>query len=162
MYNDGVVLLSNPDVQKYLAGLRVKDDCLEKFVQFQAPGVPVPVVGYIDMIGDDGVPIDFKTSSKAWGKDKAQGELQPLFYLTALDQLGVTEHGYRFKHVVFVRTKRPYVQELHSQFRKLDSLWLLSFIQQVWRGIEAEVFPPNPTTWKCSPNFCNYWEMCRW
>jgi hypothetical protein len=34
-------------------------------------------------------------------------------------------------------------------------------IQAAWRGIEAGVYPMNPSTWKCSPKYCEYWPLCR-
>ena len=34
-------------------------------------------------------------------------------------------------------------------------------IQKVWKGIEAGVFPENPSTWKCNPRYCEYWPICR-
>jgi hypothetical protein len=43
---------------------------IEKRVEMNVPGVPIPIIGYIDMIASDGVPVDFKTASRAWYADK--------------------------------------------------------------------------------------------
>jgi hypothetical protein len=36
----------------------------------------------------------------------------------------------------------------------------LNLIGHVAKGIQAEVFPPNPTGWWCSKKFCGYWDRC--
>ena len=73
------------------------------------------MVGYIDVITADGIPGDFKTSARTWTVDKALNETQPLFYLAALNQIGVREVNLRFRHYVFVKTKTPQFQVIeHS------------------------------------------------
>ncbi len=165
-YNEGVRLLKAEAVDELMTELHCDlnesgEPEVERFVEIQVPGVPVPVVGFIDLLMG-GVPCDFKVTGKAWTDRQAQGSLQPLFYLAALDQLGRSDHGYRFKHIVFVRTKVPKVQVIESQFRPMDVLWLMDFIPQVWKAIEHEVFPPNPGGWKCDPRYCEHWDRCRW
>ena len=38
---------------------------IERKISLSVPGVPIPVIGYIDIITADGVPSDFKTASRA-------------------------------------------------------------------------------------------------
>jgi hypothetical protein len=121
----------------------------------------VPVIGYIDLVGADGVPHDFKTSAFSWNSEKAAAETQPLFYLAALNQAGVQAHGYRFRHVVLVKTKTPQAQVIETQHRIGELFWLFEMIQAVWQGIEKGSFPPSPGAWSCTPKYCNHWELCR-
>jgi len=161
---DGLRMLAHPAAQELIARLSpLTEDgspAIEKRVELRVPGVAIPVIGFIDLIADDGVPVDLKTANRAWSQDQAERETQPLFYLAALNQAGY-KIDYRFRHVVFVKTQAPQVQTFESQHHPASLFWLYSAIQAVWRGIEHEVFVPNPTSWKCTPRFCDFWKVCR-
>lgn len=165
LHNEGLRLLSSPDIVKVVDALTCMVDeqgpCIERKVELRVPDVPIPIVGYIDMIGTDGVPHDLKTSAKSWNTDKARSEIQPLFYLAALLQSGNNLHQLRFRHVVFVKTKTPQVQVLESAFTFSEIFWLLEMVKSVWLAIEVGIFPCNPTGWKCSKDWCEYWPLCR-
>lgn len=158
-FNEGVRMLGNKDIQEGIAVIKAKE--IECKVELRVPAVPVPIVGYIDVITQDGVPGDFKTSKASWSNDKALGEMQPLFYLAALNQAGVSVPGWTFRHYIFVKTKTPQFQMIEHVHKPSQLMWLFNMIQSVWKGIEAEIFPMNPTGWKCSPNYCEYWGDCR-
>jgi hypothetical protein len=160
--NDGIRMFSHNAIQ---AGIeRIKEQyqggTLEREVQLKVPGVPVPVIGFIDVLLAGGIPADFKTSSKAWTQDRAQNEQQSLFYLGALNQAGETVPGWWFKHFVFVKTKTPQFQELEHQHSPSEVVGLFITIQQVWKAIEAGSFVKNPGTWKCSPKYCDFYAAC--
>jgi len=92
--------------------------------------------------------------------------MQPTFYLAALsqDDYPLVKDGdgaYLFRYYVFVKTKKPKVQIWETTRTVSDLFWLFGLIREVWHGIEAGVFPPNPETWKCSPRYCEYWGICR-
>lgn len=153
-------------IKDLLAGVRADFDpehgALERRVELRVPGVPVPVIGYIDVITNDGVPGDFKTAARMWGDDKAASEMQPLVYLAALNQAGDDGHGWRFRHYVCTKATRPTARVFETQRSPGEVLTgLIPTIVQVWGGIQAGVFPQNTTTWKCSPRYCDYWDMCR-
>lgn len=158
--NEGIRLLSNEGVAGLVDSLHASE--IERYVELRVPNVEVPVIGYIDIITEDGVPGDFKTSARSWTADKAQAEMQPVFYLAALNQDMYTGNpDLLFRHYVFVKTKTPQVQVLEHQHEPRELFWLFGMIQKVWWAIKAGAFPQNPTGWKCSPQYCEYWSMCR-
>lgn len=160
LYNDGVRMFSHPEVVDTLA--RIKPRAIETKVELYVPDVPVPIIGYVDLIEQDGVLADIKTSSKSWSEDRARTEMQPVFYLAARQQAGsLANLGLKFRHYVFVKTKTPKIQVFETTRSLADLFWLMDMIGDVWRGIEREVFPPNPGTWKCSPQWCGHWIRCR-
>lgn len=166
MANEGLKLLTHPDTVKLLDSLvplMVEEKpVIEKRITLRVPGVPIPIIGYIDIITGDGVPGDFKTASRAWNQEQAEKETQPLFYLAALNQAGYSlnpEH--RFRHYVFVKTRTPQVQVIESQHSPSQMFWLFKSITEVWQGIEAGLYPTNPGSWKCSEKWCEYWRLCR-
>lgn len=164
-FNEGIRILGAPDVQRLVDGTRLTTDegglFMERKVTLNVPGVPVPVTGFVDILHDDGVPGDFKTSSMAWTMDKAREQLQPLFYLAALNQAGHTVPGLRFRHHVITKTKAVKVQTLECQRTWDEVFWLFDLIRRVWEGIEREVYPYHPDAWICSPRYCAYWHTCR-
>lgn len=164
-FNEGIRLLSNGGVAQAIDGLAARADetgpMVERKVSLSVPGVPVPIIGYIDFIAREGIPCDLKTASRAWTEAKATDSLQGLFYLAALNQAGMNFHGWRFRHVVFVKTKEPKVQVLENVHKPAELFFLFRVVSEVWKGIEREVFPLNPGSWKCGPQYCDYWANCR-
>ncbi|MEZ0396811.1 MAG: PD-(D/E)XK nuclease family protein [Anaerolineales bacterium] len=163
-YNEGVRMLSNSDVQAAIATIKPRHDdagaMIERKVELHVPGVPVPVIGYIDVILEDGTPADFKTSARSWTQEQANNSLQTLFYLAALNQAGF-DVNWRFRHFVFVKTKTPQVQVLEHSHTPGELFFLFEMVKRVWIGIEKEFFPLNPTTWRCSEKYCDFYANCR-
>jgi hypothetical protein len=42
-----------------------------------------------------------------------------------------------------------------------DIFWLFNLIGDVWKSMKAENFVPNPTSWKCSKNYCEFYRLCK-
>ncbi len=125
-FNEGVRLLTNDEIIAAIRNIKpLNSEMIEKRVELRVPGVPVPVIGYIDVILEDGTPADFKTSAKSWTQDQANNSLQTLFYIAALNQAGF-EVNWRFKHFVFVKTKTPQVQILEHSHKPGE---LFSFLK---------------------------------
>jgi len=166
LFELGTKMAQTPEILEVIQSLTplVEGDqpVIEKFIELSAPGVPVPIIGYIDIITADGVPGDFKTSARKWYKNKAQDEAQPIFYLAALNQLGFDLNPkMKFRHYVFTKTKSPVVQVIETTRTVGELVALFDTITNVWRGIENNVFPCNYNTWKCSEKWCEYWSNCR-
>ena len=135
---------------------------IELRVELRVPGVPIPVIGFIDLITADGVPCDIKTSARAWSQEKAAEEMQPLFYHAALNQMGYTQNPtMTFRHYVFTKTRTPSAAAFETRHTPAQLFWLFGAIREVWRAIDAGVFPPNPGSWLCSERWCSYYKMCR-
>lgn len=165
LFQQGVEMFQSPSIRNGLAQIRplkIGDTpMIETKVSLEVENVPVPVIGYVDIITEDNLPGDFKTSARKWGATKAEKEIQPLFYLAALDQAGVELPEWTFRHYVFTKNNYQF-QNLESCFNPRQQEWLYQMIQNVWRGIENEVFFENPMSdWACSEKFCEYWSLCR-
>lgn len=133
---------------------------MEERVTLTVPGLDVPVIGYIDMVSADGVPCDFKTAARIWEAGKADTELQPTFYLAALNQAGWAV--FNFRYYVFTKAKTPKVQVIQTTRTASDMFWLLSALAETWQAIQAGVYPPTGVgSWKCTPEYCDYWKQCK-
>lgn len=169
-YNDlGKRMLCAPDVVAAIEGIEVMttlapaETALTEYkVEFHVPSVSVPIVGYIDLIGRDGVPVDLKTAGRKWSGGKEHSEIQPNFYLLGLNQEGYDLNpSLEFRYIIFTKTKSPVCQVLETSRTWGQLLWTMNLIRETWEAIQAGVFPCNPTGWKCSEKYCGYWPLCR-
>lgn len=163
---DGKNIFRAPAVFGLLNDLKAQytpgENTIERKVTLHVPGVPVPIIGYIDIITTDGVPWDFKTAARMWAPDKAQSEMQPLVYLAALNQDGHNTHGWKFRHFVITKTSRPTAKVFECQRSPIEVLTtLFPTIQQAWIDIQSDRFPKITNTWKCSPKYCGYYANCQ-
>ncbi len=163
--NDGLRLIAHGSSQDAIAQLAPFLDeagfFIERRIELRVPGVPVPVIGYIDLLSADGIVHDFKTAARAWTSDQAQQEAQPIYYLAALNQMGVRHQPGRARHMVFVKTKTPQVLTLDSTHTVAEMFWLFDVIGSVWRAIQAGHFPPNPKSCFAWGRRCEFFEQCR-
>lgn len=164
IFNDGVKMFSTPtilsEIKKIKPGIDSQGPKIERKVELKVPGVPIPVIGYIDIILDDGTPADFKTSARSWSDNQAQESLQSLFYLAALNQAG-EKINWKFAHLIFVKTKEPKFQRIEHSHKPGELFFLFDLIGRVWDGIQKEVFPMNPSSWKCNSKYCDFYPNCR-
>lgn len=161
----GDKMLVSQDITNAIEDLSgtVNIESLEMETELHIPGVPVPVIGFIDMIQNDGIPIDIKTASRKWTQEQADTSLQPTFYLAALEQLQMVKLPARFKFMVFTKTKNPAVQVLETTRTHEDVFALYGLIGEVWQAIQREVFTPtDPGNWWCSHKYCGFWDVCEY
>jgi len=162
---DGLRMVTAKPVREMLDQTRANFDpehgLTERRVELRVPGVPIPIIGYIDIITKDGVPGDFKTASRMWEAGKAAEELQPLFYLAALNQEGIQVPGWMFRHYVVSKGKFPSAKVFEVQRKPAEVFGLFEIIQRAWAGIERGVYLMQTDGWKCSPKYCEYWPGCR-
>lgn len=135
---------------------------IESQVYTNVPGVQVPITGLIDVVCEDGVPLDIKTSKNMWPMHKEHLEIQPDFYLAAHNQNGWTlNQEFKFRYLIITKGKTTKVQ-LRETSRNINQIfWIFEAIREVWDGISKGVFPPSTGGYLCNPNWCDYWKYCR-
>lgn len=168
----GLRLLDNPELFASLAAYKPsrmtwtdeegehEGPAIEMPITFDIPGIDVPFIGYIDMLCDDGVPMDFKTAARGWNADKAQKELQPAFYIAGLAAMGRSVPGNMFRHMVITKGKNPTVTVWETTRSEQEIAWAMRLAVLAYKGIEAGVFVPNPMSWLCSPSYCEFYATC--
>lgn len=159
----GQRMLTSEKITKTIQGLSINPESLEMEIELHIPGVQVPVVGFIDMIDLDGIPIDIKTSSQKWTQERADADLQATFYLAALEQAGMVQLPAKFRFIVFTKTKHPDVQIIETVRTHADVFALYGLVNEVWQAIQREVFTPtDPSNWWCSHKYCGFWNVCEY
>lgn len=159
-YEDGLRVIKSPSILPHIRAIQPRSELdVERKVELHVPEVPVPIIGYIDVIDAREVPGDIKTSSRAWSQKRADDSLQPTFYLAALWQAGVPVTG-EFRYYILTKTKSPKYQMIQTHRHRGHVDFLFEIIQGVWRGIENLVFYPQPDGWHCDPRYCDFYKDC--
>jgi hypothetical protein len=173
-FEDGLAVVQSEALLDALGALRLSSGreagggdgpALQHRIALNVPGVPVPVVGFLDAIttSEDGhslTVLDFKTARRRWPSAKARAELQPRIYVAALRQRGLPLASLRFRYLIFVRAPLPAavgVQVLDVELDERDLYVTPDTLKDAWRQIESGVFPPNPSSWRCGPT-CPAWR----
>jgi hypothetical protein len=117
------------------------------------------ILGYLDLITDTQIVVDHKTSSKSPYHDVADKSPQLSMYEWLCMENGIETAGLRLDYLV--AKKEPCIVQLETERQLEDLDFVVRMMGDVIKGIEKEVFPPNPTSFLCSPKYCGYWERCR-
>lgn len=162
----GRAVFSSPQIMQSLNEITVMEldgkPAIEKYFSFDLEGVPVPIVGYIDLITAKGIPLDLKTAGKKWNQGDVTSALQPLVYLQAMETMGIPSPGNRFCHVVITRTTNPQIQAFISTRDVSEFEWIAEEFRTMVATIQAGIFPEAEAGhWICTPKWCEYWSICK-
>ena len=126
------------------------------------PEVPVPVIGYMDLIEEDEagtiIITDFKSTGRSYSHDEIDKNIQLLIY-----QMGAKANWYPDRLILLrfdclIKTKTPKFEQYYTTRGEADERRVIKKIQSVWKGITSGVFLPNDTSWKCKG--CAYKQVC--
>ena len=135
---------------------------VEEPFSFTLDGIPVPIVGVLDLMEEDPegsiIITDFKTSGKVYTNDEIDNSLQLTLY-----HMGMKSNGYRDREIllrfdVLVKTKQPKFEQYYTTRSDKDERRTINKIRKVWEGISKCVFIPNDNNWKCKG--CCYKTAC--
>jgi hypothetical protein len=133
---------------------------IEQRFQCEIDGAPYPLSGRVDLVDQDGIIVDHKTSSKKWSEYEASGNVQLNAYeygrrtLTGeTDTLGVQVQ-------VAVKKKDPEIQRIALPKTEADMDGFENVHRFVSESIERGDFPPRTEGWWCSQAWCGYWNRC--
>ena len=113
------------------------------------------VICRVDLIDENLVVIEHKTAARKYTQEKVDGMIQLSAEAFALATPIECEVHVALKH------KTPSVQKLYTRRTVDDILWWRELAVNVIRGMENEVYPPNPGTWLCTPEYCGYYDDCK-
>jgi putative RecB family exonuclease len=135
---------------------------IEEAFSFTLPGIPIPIIGAMDLVeaDDDGTIIitDFKTSGRAYSKDEVDQNQQLTMYQIALKSNGYADREILLRFDTLVKTKTPKFEQYWTTRSEIDERRLIKKAAQVWEGITKGVFVANDTSWKCKG--CSYKSAC--
>jgi len=105
-----------------------------------------------DLVTATGV-IDHKLAARKYDPSKKYNDLQSLAYLYP--------NGGKFEYHVATKTLKKEIQIADYSRTKAEVDWWVILVGKVYAQIKSGNFPPNPTGFFCSPEWCGYWKLCR-
>lgn len=115
--------------------------------------LPVPLVGYLDGLGN-GVVWELKTAARK--TPVADYGLQLAAYSYAVRETGGVRPIVRV--VELIKTKVPKIEVEEVIVSERDEAWFVEVAVEVWHAINGGAFPPSPS-WMCQR--CEYRKACR-
>jgi hypothetical protein len=111
----------------------------ERRITMFSPRVGIPIIGYVDLWGDD-ILYDFKTSAFGWGPDRAAREIfQPAIYSQAYSEelwTGIP----RFEFIVLPRSTDGPLQRFDATRSSAEIMAVLERTREIFHLIEAQQF----------------------
>ena len=126
-------------------------------------GLPIPIIGAVDLIekDDSGTLIitDFKTASKAYSSADIDNSFQLAVYYLAFKTNGYSDREILLKFDCLIKTKKPKFEQYYTIRTDEDETMAIKKIMAVWDGICKGVFIPNNNSWRCTG--CAYTKNCQ-
>jgi len=135
---------------------------IEEAFSFKIPGIDLPFIGAMDLIEEDEaatlIVTDHKTSARAYSASEVDQNQQLTLYQMALKSMGYSNREILLKFDTLIKTKTPKFKQYWTTRSELDEHRLMKKANQVWDGIQKQVFIPNDQSWKCKG--CSYKTAC--
>ena len=135
---------------------------IEEAFSFTLPGIPIQIIGAMDLVEEDSagtiIITDFKTSGRAYSKDEVDQNQQLTMYQIAAKCNGYSDREILLRFDTLIKTKTPKFEQYWTTRSELDERRLIKKATQVWDGITKGVFVANDTSWKCKS--CAYKQAC--
>jgi len=135
---------------------------IEKEFRLNIENLRYPIIGYIDLVETDEygniLITEYKTSGKSYSKNQIDHNEQVTLYHLAMQRL-YPDREIINKIDCLIKTKIPKCEQYYTYRDQEDHRRLMNIIDQVIRGIEAEVFIPNTNSWRCSG--CEFKSACK-
>lgn len=123
----------------------------------------VKVLGRIDVVDEQGIIRDNKTSGRAMNQMDVDKDMQLSTYsLVRRMVTGKVEPELRLDVAIKTTSKTSRPQAVVYRTKRSPSMLGMhrNTIGMVARGVLSEVFPRNNNGWHCQPKFCGYWDDC--
>ena len=135
---------------------------IEEPFSLDLPGVPIPIIGAMDLVEEDAagtvIITDFKTSQKAYSANQIDQNMQITIYQCAAKANGFADREIILRFDCLIKTKKPKFETYYTIRTEIDEKRLIKKIQQVWDGIYKEVFIPNESSFYHKT--CQYRQHC--
>jgi len=141
----------------------IQPSVVEVRMAVKYPGLSRAVVATLDTIMADYRVLDLKTGKVSFGQSKADDSMALSTYgMFVLAHYGVLPPDYTIQNVVGLKSGTK--TNIYKTTRTKDDLQrqLLRF-KRALELIDAGIFLPcDPGHWKCTPEWCGYWNECEY
>lgn len=126
---------------------------VEEKIEIEFENVDYTLIGYIDVMTEQGLIIENKTSKQTPREVTGSYFLQGAIYALAKNKDKV-----RFQFGV--KTKTPKIKTIDIDYKLADIEYILGLVGHVDSAIQKEAFLPNRTNFMCTKRHCGFHEVC--
>lgn len=122
---------------------------------------PFAILGYIDLLTEDGILADWKTTD---GPEVSARALRTWLQFAAYSIFVwpiVGEEVLKCEKIFLVRGEKPFVQRHQFEIGPKHREWFVRVAAQVWGMVKKGIYVPNTESWFCKPGFCNFYDGCQ-
>jgi len=132
---------------------------VEQKIEVKLPNTDISILGFIDLVDNDGFIRDTKTASKTPSESEVIKSLQLSAYSMAYrDLMGMQEAGVKLDYLV--ATKTPKVVTLTAQRSDREIERFANIAKAVANAISKGVYFAAPGNMLCSEKNCGFWSKC--
>jgi len=126
--------------------------------------VDVPLLGYIDLLVDDGgdlpIVVELKTAGARFNDQRLRTDLQATAYCLAIAQKhGTLDKEVPFRWHVLLKTREPILLTYEVTRTERDYLRFGMLVKKVIDGVRNGIFFPQDGSWRCGG--CAYRTACK-
>jgi len=155
--DSGIMLLA--EYQSVIA-YKIQPVEVEQMFTMTFSNKPWPFTGRVDLVSDDGIVIENKTTARGLNRPRDTHLLQTYGYTSAMrrklqspDMEARIDYG--------VRGKVPRILSFPVEVTEAEERYFLTLLSGVAKGIEAEIWYANRVNNNlCSQRYCRYWQEC--
>jgi CRISPR/Cas system-associated exonuclease Cas4 (RecB family) len=129
-------------------------------LELQSEIGPFKLLGYIDLVEDQGILMDWKTTDEEVSARAQRTWLQFAAYSMFVYPI-VGEENLRCEKIFLVRAEKPFIKRVAFTVGEKHRAYFANVAAQVWQMMNAGVFLPNVDGWICKPGWCPYWMGCQ-
>lgn len=133
---------------------------MERYTELLIPGVPIPTIGYVDLITNKRKLIDFKTAGRPWSPADHAKKIQGVMYLASLAQERWPLDTLEFTYLVWSKRPPHGVQVLTKTHTAADLFGVMQTIGAMWSGVQRQEFEPRKNWLMCNEWSCGIWQTC--
>ncbi|RLC36948.1 hypothetical protein DRH27_04460 [Candidatus Falkowbacteria bacterium] len=117
----------------------------------------------MDSRDDDEMITDCKTAKMRWSQARVDEAYQPPVYALGYKaHCNVYPKGFRYHCLTYTPKGKISAYELQTEISEQRIISMLNRFQAMHKAIKTGVFTPaHGSSWKCSPNWCDYYSQCK-
>jgi hypothetical protein len=129
-------------------------------LEFKSDVGPFKTLGYIDLLDDTGLLIDWKTTKKVSGRAR-KGWMQAASYSFWVYPM-IGEEVVRSQKIFLVRDPgNIHIEYAPTLVGPPHRAWFARLAAEVWKSVYYGVYPAKNEGWQCHPKFCPYHGPCQ-
>jgi CRISPR/Cas system-associated exonuclease Cas4 (RecB family) len=130
--------------------------------RFESAAGDFLVWGYIDLLEEDGLLSDWKTTKKVSANAQKLGMQLPYYSYEVIHLMGLKpDAAINARKIFLVRGKKPKVEVARYSVTQSQRKWFADVAAECWKATQSDAYVPNTSGWWCSAKFCSFYAMCQ-